>query len=71
MTSLKGVKAMSIGNGSADLLQVKDLRVSTVHLGKDLTLPDNRSLTDLLKKLMDEVTRLSNVKDLTEKLDSL
>lgn len=72
MTSLKGVKAMSIGNGSAELLQVNELRVSNIKLGTDLTLSDNRSLMDLLKILMKEVNRLSGeVKDLKEKLDNL
>tara|TARA_B100000886_G_C20350240_1_gene460539 strand:+ start:484 stop:711 length:228 start_codon:yes stop_codon:yes gene_type:complete len=72
MTSLKGVKAMSVGNGSADLFQISELRVSNVKLGFDLILPDNRSLVDLLRSLMKEVGNLSTeVKDLREKLDNL
>ena len=69
--SLKGVKTMALGCGSAELLQVGSLKVTDVSLSGDLKLPNNQSLIELLNEMRDENLKLKEeVKQLKEKVDS-
>lgn len=75
MSGLKGVKTMSMGNGSADCLQVKDLRIGNATLGGDLKLANGNTLLGLLKVIqsqLDDLTELKKkVEVLKEKVDSI
>lgn len=72
MSGLKGVKTMSMGNGSADCLQVSNLKIGTASLGSDMTLSNGKSLNTILSNYSDEIHKLKlELKELKDKLDSL
>ncbi len=71
MSGLKGVKSMSMGNGSADCLNVTDLRIGNAKLGGDITFSNNKSLLKILNDFSVEIKKLNEeIKDLKQKVES-
>ena len=79
MSGLKGVTAMSIGNGSADRLLVTDLRVSNITLGGDIKFPNDKSLLLYIKDISDKIVNLTKennelklkLKEIQDKLETI
>lgn len=71
--SLKGAKTLSVGNGSADSMHIKDLSITNGTLHHDLKLKSlgNVGLVSLLYDLNKKVEDLNKtIEDMKQKLDS-
>ena len=72
MSGLKGPKSVSVGNGTAQLFQVDDLRGNLITVQKDIFLPSGISLLKALSDLQ-KMVELQNekIKEFENKLNEL